>query len=218
MDATNRKLDREESLIHHNLEKMGAVAAKELENALAALMSQDASLAQSVVDTDNQLDQLHRIVEQECLEALALRQPVASDLRDVVGSLQIAAEVERIGDHAKDIAKIVLGMDASDYSGPMEQISKMGDLCGGMLSHVMEAVRNRDESLARHTAEADSELDELDQEAVSSLMMTLMSAPDCSMHSTHLLWIAYHLERIGDRVTNIAERVVFIVTADTPDL
>lgn len=218
MDATNRKLESEENLIHQNLDKMGAIAARELENALAALMSQDAALAQSVVDTDNQLDQLHRIVEQECLETLALRQPVARDLRDVIGSLQIASEIERIGDHAKDIAKIVLGMDASDFSGPMEQIGKMGDLCGGMLNHVMEAVRNRDESLAKHAAASDGELDELDQEAVSSLMMALMVAPDATMHSTHLLWIAYHLERIGDRVTNIAERVVFIVTSDTPDL
>ena len=87
-----------------------------------------------------------------------------------------------------------------------------------MLSQVMEAVSNKDESLARHAAEEDRQLDDLDREAVSSLMMALLSQPDASMHNTHLLWIAYHLERVGDRVTNIAERVVFMVTNDTPDL
>jgi phosphate transport system protein len=185
---------------------------------MAALMSQQIELAESVVDSDQDLNTLHRIVEAECLKALALRQPMARDLREVIGSLQIAGELERIGDHAKDIAKIVIGMDPSDFSGPMDQISQMGDLSGKMLEQAMEAVSNQDGALARATAEEDSEMDSLDNEAVSSLMMKLMSEPDTSMHSTHLLWVAYHLERVGDRVTNIAERVVFIVTSDTVDL
>ena len=218
MTGSHRLLSREEKLIHDNLMKMGAIAGKELENAMAALMSQDAEMAQAVVDSDNNLNALHRIVETECLHTLALRQPVANDLRELIGSLQIAGEVERIGDHAKDIAKIVLGMDPSDFSGPMQQISQMGDLSCSMLSQVMEAVSNKDESLARHAADEDKQLDDLDREAVSSLMMALLAQPDASMHNTHLLWIAYHLERVGDRVTNIAERVVFMVTNDTPDL
>lgn len=218
MSGSHHMLLQEESLIHDNLMKMASIAAGELENAMAALMSQRAELAQSVVDDDNDLNTLCRIVETECLHALALRQPVANDLREVVGSLQIAGELERIGDHAKDIAKIVLGMDPSDFSGPMSQISQMGDLSCKMLEQVMEAVSNKDEALARLAAEEDSEMDSLDNEAVSSLLMKIMSQPDVTMHSTHLLWIAYHLERVGDRVTNIAERVVFMVTNDTPDL
>ncbi len=218
MTASRSALSSEESLIHDNLMKMAAIAGKAAENAVAGLMAQDAELCQSVVDEDNSLNALYRIVEQECLLVLAQQQPVAGDLREVVGSLQIAGEIERIGDHAKDVAKIVLGMDPSDFSGPMQHISKMGDLCCCMLGQVMEAVSNKDESLARLAASEDRELDDLDEQAVSSLMMKLMSEPDVSMRSTHLLWIAYHLERIGDRVSNIAERVVFMVTADTPEL
>lgn len=218
MTGSHRMLSRDENQIQDNLIKMGMVAGKELENAMAALMSQNAELAQSVVDSDNNLNALNRIVESECLNALALRQPVASDLREVVAGLQIASEIERIGDHAKDVAKIVLAMDPSDFGGPMTQIAKMGDLSCKMLEQAMEAVSNKDEALARLAAEGDSELDELDNEAVSSLMMKLMAEPDPSMRSTHLLWTAYHLERVGDRVTNIAERVVFMVTNDTPDL
>jgi len=218
MSGSHRMLSREEKVIHDNLMKMGSIAKQELENAMTALMSQKAELAQSVVDTDSDLNALYRIVESECLNTLALRQPVANDLRDVVGSLQVAGELERIGDHAKDIAKIVLAMDPSDFSGPMSQISQMGDLSCKMVDQAMEAVSNKDEALARLAAQEDGEMDELDKEAVSSLMMKLMSEPDATMHSTHLLWIAYHLERVGDRVTNIAERVVFMVSNDTPDL
>ena len=159
-----------------------------------------------------------RIVEQECLEALALQQPVARDLREILASLQIAGELERIADHAKDIAAIVLGMDASQFDGPMARIAEMEDLCQDMLTRVMEAFENRDAKLARAAADTDNEIDDLDEQAVSSLMMRLMTEPDVRMHATHLLWIAYHLERIGDRVTNIAERVVFMVNAETPDL
>lgn len=211
-------LSQEERLIHDNLMKMGDIACQEVEQAIASLMTQDVDLAQQTVDKDSQLNTLLRIVETECLQSLALRQPVANDLREIVGSLQIASEIERIGDHAKDIAEIVLDMDPYDFSGPMDQIAKMGDLCCNMMEKVMEAVSNKDADLARSAAAQDSDLDELDDEAISSLMMAIVTAPDANMRSTHLLWIAYHLERIGDRVTNVAERVVFMVTSDTPDL
>jgi phosphate transport system protein len=218
MDRTNRLLEKEEYRIHDHLGQMGEMARVELEGALTALESQGSEQAQKVVRSDVDMNHLYRIVEQGCLEALALQQPVARDLRDIVASLQVAGELERIGDHAKDIAKIVLEMDPSDFSGPMEQISRMGDLVTTMLSQAMEAVLNKDEALARLAAEEDSQVDELDEEAVSSLLMQLMTAPDVSMHSTHLLWIAYHLERVGDRVKNIAERVVFMVSSDNVDL
>ncbi len=218
MEASNQRLEKEESRIQDNLGKMAGITRTELEGALMALEAQDADQAQRVVNSDVDLNNLHRIVERECLEVLALQQPVARDLREVVGSLQVAGELERIGDHAKDVAKIVLQMDASDFSGPMEQISRMGDLVLTMLGQVTEAVLNKDEALARLAAAEDDEVDELDQEAVSDLLMQLMGAPDVSMHSTHLLWIAYHLERIGDRVRNIAERVVFMVSADSVEL
>lgn len=218
MEGSNLLLEKEEYRIHDHLGQMGEIARAELEGALTALESQGSEQAQKVVSSDMDLNHLYRIVEKDCLKVLALQQPVARDLREIVGSLQVAVELERIGDHARNIAKIVLGMDSSDFSGPMDQIERMGDLVTTMLSQAVEAVLNKDEGLARLAAEEDREVDELDQEAVSSLMMQLMSAPDISMHSTHLLWIAYHLERVGDRVKNIAERVVFMVTADSLEL
>lgn len=218
MTTPHRLLARAEGKVHQNLFTMTSRAREALEQALDALKTQDAVLAQQVVEADLQQNHLMRIIERECLEILATLEPKAGDLREVVASLQIASELERIADHAKDIAKIVLEMDGSDFSGPMDRIAAMGDLCQNMLTQVMEAYENLDADLARSVAENDRDVDELDEAAVSSLLMQLMTAADTTMHATHLLWVAYHLERIGDRATNIAERVIFMVTADTPEL
>lgn len=218
MTTPHRLLARAEAQVHKNLFSMANKARHALEQAMDALKTQDAELAQQVVEADLQQNHLMRIIERECLEILATLEPKAGDLREVVASLQISAELERIADHAKSIANIVLGMDATDFSGPMDRIASMGDLCQNMLLQVMEAYENLDATLAEHVAEHDQQVDELDEEASASLMMTLMTSADTTMHATHLLWVAYHLERIGDRITNIAERVVFMVTADTPSL
>lgn len=218
MTEARPMLDREEFKIHDNVLKMAKITQDAMEQALDSLKCQDADLAQRVVEQDQQINELLRIVEHECLETLALQQPVAHDLRDIISSMQIAAEVERIADHAKDVAKIVLGMDPADFSGPMDRIADMGDLCVNMFTRVVEAYENRDDRLARTAAEEDGQLDDLDEEASSSLLMQLMSEPDRNMRATHLLWIAYHLERVGDRITNMAERVVFMATSETPEL
>ncbi|MCB1800782.1 MAG: phosphate signaling complex protein PhoU [Gammaproteobacteria bacterium] len=218
MSKVHRVLDRQEVQIHANMLRMAKLAEQALASAMDSLMSQNAELAEQVVEGDLQINTMLRVIENECLQAIALHQPVAADLRDIIASLQVATEIERIADHAKDIAKIVLGMDPGDFSGPIDRLGEMNDLCVNMFTRVIEAYGNRDADLALAAAAEDSTVDELDRQAKSSLMMQLMTGADSTMHATHLLWIAYHLERIGDRVTNIAERVVFMVTAETPEL
>ena len=217
MTTPHRIMARAEHQVHDNLHAMAERAHRSLENALEALKTQDAERARQVVEEDQAQNQLRRLVEEECLHILATLEPKARDLREVVASLQIASELERMADHAKDIARIVLAMDPSDFSGPMDRIAAMGDLCQTMLTQVMEAYDNIDTELAHHVADNDCQVDELDEEACASLLMQLMSAPDTTMHATHLLWIAYHLERFGDRATNIAERVIFMGTAELPE-
>jgi len=214
MDAPTQRPPSQERLVQDNLDGMRDLACRALEGALLALQTQDAEQAERVVSGDTELNHLCRIVEQECLALLEQRRPAGDALREVIASLQIAGELERIGDHAKAIARIVLEMDPADFSGPMEAIARMGDLVGTMLEQAMEAVRNRDASLACLVQAEDQEVDALDEEAVAGLMMRLMTAPDATMHSTHLLWIAYHLERIGDRVKNVAERALFMAAAE----
>jgi len=218
MFENRHALNEEETRIHEMIREMYQHATNAMERAIESLMSQDAEIAGTIVKQDNQLNELTRQVEKECLLAIATQQPTPQDVLDIIASLQISSELERIGDHAKDIAKIVKGMDPTDFSGPMEQISAMSNLCQDMFVQVMDAYGRRDAELAKDCANEDHEIDELNNLASSSLLMQLATKPDRGMHATHLLWIAYHLERIGDRIKNIAERVVFMVTAETPDL
>ena len=218
MFENRHALDEEETRIHEMIREMYQHATNAMELAIESLMSQDPEIADSVVKKDNELNELTCQVEKECLLAVATQQPTPQDVLDIIASLQISTELERIGDHAKDIAKIVMGMDPTDFSGPMDQISAMSNLCQDMLVQAMDAYGRRDVELAKDCANDDHEVDELKNLASSSLLMQLATKPDQGMHCTHLLWIAYHLERIGDRTKNIAERVVFMVTAETPDL
>jgi phosphate transport system protein len=215
---TGNVLEKDSIQIHQNLRSMYQLANTALEKALDSLETQRVDLADAVVNSDMKLNELNRIVERECLQVLEERHPGGGNLREIIASMQVANEIERIGDHAKDIARIVLGMDPDDFSGPMSQLMQMRDVCQNMFTQVMEAFENRDEALAISAAANDEEVDELNVEASSSLLMQLVTQPDPSMHATHLLWIAYHMERVGDRIKNIAERVVFMVTSETPNL
>jgi len=211
-------LNEEETQIHEMIREMYQHANDAMEQAVESLMSQNTQIADDIIKQDNRLNALTLEVEKQCLTVVASQQPAARDVLDIIASLQISSELERIGDHAKDIAKIVLKMDPTDFSGPMDQISAMSNLCQDMFAQAIDAYSRRDVELARQCAEEDHEVDELNNLASSSLLMQLVTQPDQGMHATHLLWIAYHLERVGDRIKNIAERVVFMVTAETPDL
>jgi len=211
-------LNEEETRIHEMIREMYQHATGAMEQAIECLMSQDTEIADAIIKQDNKLNELTRQVEQECLMVITTQQPMARDVLDIIASLQISSELERIGDHAKDIAKIVMMMDPSDFSGPMDQVSAMANLCQDMFAQAIDAYSRRDVELARDCANDDHEVDELNNLASSSLLMQIATQPDQDMHATHLLWVAYHLERIGDRIKNIAERVVFMVTAETPDL
>ena len=211
-------LSEQESRSREAINQMYEIARNALLQSMESLESQNAFMADDIVKRDVELNDLNREIEQECLIMITTRQPMARDVLEILATLQIASHLERIGDHAKDIANIVKGMDPSDFSGPMNQLSEMASVCNDMFIKVIQAYNDRDENLARVCANEDHDVDDLNHLASSSLLMQLVSQPDVHMHATHLLWIAYHLERIGDLIKNIAERVVFMITSKTPDL
>ena len=211
-------LSEQESRSREAINQMYEIARNALLKSMESLESQNAFMADDIVKRDVELNDLNREIEQECLIMITTRQPMARDVLEILATLQIASHLERIGDHAKDIANIVKGMDPSDFSGPMNQLSEMASVCNDMFIKVIQAYNDRDENLARVCANEDHDVDDLNHLASSSLLMQLVSQPDVHMHATHLLWIAYHLERIGDLIKNIAERVVFMITSKTPDL
>ena len=218
MSKGRHVLSEQESRSREAINQMYEIARNALVQSMESLDSQNAFLADDIVKRDAELNNLNREIEQECLMMITTRQPMARDVLEIIATLQVAGNLERIGDHAKDIANIVKGMDPSDFSGPMNQLSEMASVCNDMFIKVMQAYNEGDDHLARVCANEDHDVDDLNHLASSSLLMQLVTQPDVHMHATHLLWVAYHLERIGDLIKNIAERVVFMVTAKTPDL
>lgn len=218
MSDVRRVLAREERAIHTEILEMARLAGAAFDEAVESLRTQDAERAERVIRDDGAINALRRQVERECLFAIASQQPVARDLRALVAGLLIASDLERIADHAAGIAKVVLEMDPSDLSGPMEKLWLMTDLARRMLDVVTAAYDTANAELAQSAGALDTELDDLHEQCLATLVMQLATAADVHSRATHLLWIVHKLERIGDHATNVAERVVFLVSGETPEL
>jgi phosphate transport system protein len=218
MSDVRRVLAREERAIHGDILELARLASRAFEEAVESLRLQDAERAGRVIADDQVINVLRRRVECECLFAIASQQPVARDLRELVAGLLIASDLERIADHAAGVAKIVREMDPSDISGPLEKLWQMAAVARRMLEAVARAYDTADADLARQVGAMDTELDDLHEECLATLVMRLATEADVHSHATHLLWIVHKLERIGDHATNVAERVVFLVSGETPEL
>ena len=218
MAAMRRVLTHDEAQAREHIAGLGAAADRALEQALDCFRVHDPVLAQQVVDRDVDINELQRKVEEGCFRAIALQQPVASDLRDLVSNMNIASELERIADHAAAVAKIVLHMDAAPPAAFSGCIERLGQECRRMLATVMQAYRERDEAGARAVAADDDGVDRLEQQIGADILAHLAENPDQILTCTHTLWVAHNIERIGDRITNIAERVVFMATGQYVDL
>ena len=218
MNDVRRVLAREERAIHAEILEMARLAGRAVDEAVESLRLQDAERAARVIANDQVINDLRRRVERECLFAIASQQPVARDLRELIAGLLIASDLERIADHAAGVAKIVREMDPSDISGPMDKLWQMTAVARRMLETVTLAYDAADADLAREVGDIDTELDDLHEECLATLVMRLATQADVHSHATHLLWIVHNLERIGDHATNVAERVVFLVSGETPEL
>jgi len=218
MNDVRRVLAREERAIHTEILELARLAVRAVDEAVESLRLQDAERAGRVIASDQVINDLRRRVERECLFAIASQQPVARDLRELIAGLLIASDLERIADHAAGVAKIVREMNPSDISGPMDKLWKMTAVARRMLETVTKAYDTADADLARQVGEIDTELDDLHEQCLATLVMRLATQADVHSHATHLLWIVHNLERIGDHATNVAERVVFLVSGETPEL
>ena len=218
MNDVRRVLAREERAIHTEILELARLAVRAVDEAVECLRLQDAERAGRVIANDQVINDLRRRVERECLFAIASQQPVARDLRELIAGLLIASDLERIADHAAGVAKIVREMNPSDISGPMDKLWKMTAVARRMLETVTKAYDTADADLARQVGEIDTELDDLHEQCLATLVMRLATQADVHSHATHLLWIVHNLERIGDHATNVAERVVFLVSGETPEL
>ena len=197
---------------------MGGLIETELADATAALLSRDAVMAARVVEFDARVDAEERAIEQFAIRVLALRQPVADDLRQVVAALKVTTDLERIGDYAANVAKrtIILNQAAPAY--PLASLAQMSRLVQENLKSTIDAIGEADPQKAMAVWRADQMIDDLYTTIFRELITYMMEDPRNISACTHLLFIAKNLERIGDHATNVAELTYYAATGETlPD-
>lgn len=207
-----RSLDERFNSVKDDLLCMGGRVDQAIDQSIQAWRGRDRSLAEQVVAGDAELNRMRYEVEESCLALIATQQPAAGDLRAILAMDTIAVELERMGDHAEGIAKIVLRMGDEAPIPPLTEIPKMADLCRSMLKQSLDTFVARDPKAARRVGDQDDEIDQLYRELFDKLVAVMAQDPSLVERGTYLLWIAHNLERIGDRITNISERVIFMTT------
>lgn len=203
----NRIKELERDVLH-----MGEMVIEAVNNSVGALGTLDARAAQKVVDNDAKVNQFRWMLEDKCVDLIALQQPVASDLREIIATLSIVRDLERIGDYAEGIGKIVLMHGDQPLVKALVFLPPMAEKAVSMLRRSLEAFVNRDADKARQICLEDDEVDRLHDQACRDLINRMVENPSVITRATYLMWAAHNLERIADRATNICESVVYLVT------
>ena len=206
-----KSYDSELERLYGEITRMGEIAVAQLDAAIDALCRRDSKAAQRVVANDIAIDVLEREVSQDVLRLLALRQPMARDLREVYGALRISADIERIGDYAKNVAKRSMVLNDAAMVPAASALPELARAANGLVRDAMTAFRDRDAVLALAVRGRDVELDELYTRLFRELLTYMAEDPRQITACTHLLFMAKNIERIGDHPTNIAENTWFLV-------
>jgi phosphate transport system protein len=193
---------------------MGSFAEAAIEEAMRCLVERDEAAARELVAADDQLDELETEAERRVVELIALRAPMADDLRDVIAALKIAGVVERIGDYAKNIARRVRRLPEKGVIEPLSLLPEMAKIASGMVHDVLAAFADRDPERARAVCLRDDALDDFYESIFRTLLTYMMENAQNIGASTTLLFVAKNLERIGDHATNIAEMVFYAATGE----
>ncbi len=204
--------DRDLRDLQDELLTLGGMVEKAIAKSLEALKNRDIALSEEVIAEDDIIDERRFELEEKCVDLMATQQPLAGDLRIIITVLHVAVELERMGDYAEGIAKISVAMGDEPPLKPLIDIPRMADRSSDMLRRSLDAFVNRDIESAYRICEDDDEVDALYDQVYRELLVYMMSDPSAIRRATYLLWVAHDLERIADRTTNIAERVIFLVT------
>lgn len=207
-------LDRE---IHHLQDEvllLGSMVEQAMLNAIDALKRRDISAAHRVYSDDELINEKRYAIENRVLILFATQQPIAHDLRLLAAILEVITELERMGDYAKGIAKIVGLIHEDEFPFPSREISRMGDLAVSMLHRSLSAFINEDVNMAYRIPQEDDMVDDLYNQIYRKNVATMIANPDTIDHSNYIMWIVHNIERMADRVTNICERTIFISTGE----
>jgi phosphate transport system protein len=197
---------------------MGSMVGKAILRSVEALKDRDINLAQHIIDDDQGINKKRFEIEERCIELIATQQPMATDLRTIAAILNIITEIERMGDYAVGIARIVILIGGEPPLKPLVDIPLMAEKTTDMLNRSLDAFINRNAEAAKKIAKEDDMIDNLYDQVFRELLIIMAEDPKTITRATRLMWTAHNLERAADRVTNICERVVFIVTGKMEEI
>lgn len=197
---------------------MGSMVCDAVGKSIQALKSRDQSMAQRIIEDDTLINQKRFDIEEKSVQLISTQQPVASDLRNIIAALNIIVDMERIGDYAKSIARLAIELNREPPLKPLIDIPRMADKATDMLRRSLKAYINLDAEMAKEIAKEDGEIDNLYDQVYNELLLLMVSDPKNITRATHLLWVAYNLERTGGRITNICERVVYLATGKMEEI
>ena len=208
-----RHFDQELEELKNQLLLMGGRTEAIIQKSVEALRRRDPGLAQTVDDDDRVIDRLEIDVEERCVGLLALRQPLAADLRFITAALKISNDLERMGDHAVNIATCAVRLAEVPPLKPLVDIPRMADMAASMLRDALDAFVRRDAATARRLCRRDDEVDDLNRQLFRELISYMIEDPATITRAMDLILVARNLERVADLATNVAEEVVFIAEA-----
>ena len=197
---------------------MGSMVSKAILDSVDALKNRNVEMANRIINDDQQVNHRRFEIEEKCIQLIATQQPMASELRTIVAILNIVIEIERIGDYAVGIARIVILIGDQPPLKPLIDIPRMAEQTVDMLRRSLDAFINHDAEAAKKIAAEDDTIDHLYDQVFRELLIFMAEDPKTITRATRLMWTAHNLERAADRVTNICERVVFVVTGKMEEI
>ena len=210
-----RHFDEELKLLKERLLRMAARAEEAIARSIKSLVNREPPLAEKVIEQDPLIDTLEIEIDEQCLKLLALRQPIAVDLRFITSAMKINSQLERIGDQAVNIAERALELVKEPLLKPLIDIPRLATLAQRMVKDSLDAFINKDAALARSVCESDDEVDNLNDQIFRELLTYMMQDTSTINRAVHLVLIGRHLERIADHATNITEDVIYFVKGKT---
>lgn len=211
-------LDQEIRLVQDEMLLLGSLAEQAILNSVDALRRQDVAAARTIALEDKKINDKHFAIENHILIIFATQSPLARDLRLLAAMMEIITELERIGDYAKGIAKVAIRLADEDIPVPIQEISTMADKATSMLHRALGAFISEDVTAAYAIPKEDDEVDDLYLTVYRKIVQNMIKHPESIDHTNQILWVIHNLERTADRVTNICERIIFIVSGELLEL
>ena len=211
-------LDQEIRLVQDEMLLLGSLAEQAILNSVDALRRQDVAAARTIAHEDKKINDKHFAIENHILIIFATQSPLARDLRLLAAMMEIITELERIGDYAKGIAKVAIRLADEDIPVPIQEISTMADKATSMLHRALGAFISEDVTAAYAIPKEDDEVDALYITVYRKIVQNMIKNPESIDHTNQILWVIHNLERTADRVTNICERIIFIVSGELLEL